>query len=170
LQLVSLQKSPSDTNYLLFNNFSLLKDIIWVILFDDKLVGLFGLGSKDPKKKSFSKKKKELRKLVKEKKYDSALRIGTEILKNNPDENDILFIIGGIYYMKGKYKTAISYFEKSLEIATHDVEVLILNANSYFRLGSFKQAIHCCDTIKEIDPKNKGVIELLEKIKSAQNN
>jgi tetratricopeptide (TPR) repeat protein len=134
------------------------------------LVGLFGLGSKDPTKKSISKKKKELRKLVKAKKYDSALRIGSEILQKNPDENDVLFIIGGIYYMKGKYRSAISYFEKSLEIATHDVEVLILTANSNFRLGNFKQAIICCETIKEIDPKNKAVEDLLEKIKSAKNN
>ena len=65
------------------------------------MVGLFGLGSKDPNKKGISKKKKELRKLVKEKKYDSALRIGSQILKDNPDENDVLFIIGGIYYLKG---------------------------------------------------------------------
>jgi len=141
-----------------------------VLRVDDKLVGLFGLGSKDPEKKNISKKKKELRKLVKAKKYDSALRIGSEILKKNPQENDILFIMGGIYYMKTKYRTAISYFEKSLEIATHDVEVLILNANSYFKLGNFKQAIGCCNTIKEIDPKNKAVAELLEKIESAKNN
>ena len=128
------------------------------------MVGLFGFGSKDPNKKNILKKKKELKRLVKEKKYDSALNIGTEILKKNPEENDVLFIIGGIFYMKGKYRTAISYFEKSLEIATHDVEVLILNANSNFRLGNFKQAKHCCDIIKEIDPKNKAVQELLEKI------
>ena len=129
---------------------------------------MFGLGSKDPIKKSISKKKKELRKLVKEKRYDSALRVGTEILKKNPDENDVLFIIGGIYYMKGKYRTAITHFEKSLLIGTHDVEVLILNANSHFRLGNFKQAIACCETIKEIDPKNKAVKELLEKIDLAK--
>ena len=132
------------------------------------MVGLFGFASKDPNKKNISKKKKELKKLVKEKKYDSALNIGTEILKKNPDENDVLFIMGGIYYMKGKYRTAISYFEKSLKIATHDVEVLILNANSYFRLGNFKQATSCCETIKEIDPKNKAVKELLEKIDSTK--
>ena len=137
---------------------------------NDKLVGLFGLGSKDPEKKNISKKKKELRQLVKGKKYDSALIIGSEILKKNPQENDVLFILGGIYYMKTKYRTAISYFERSLEIATHDVEVLILNANSYFRLGNFKQAISCCNTIKEIDPKNKAVAELLEKIESANKN
>ena len=132
------------------------------------MVGLFGLGSKDPHKKNISKKKKELRKLVKDKKYDSALRIGSEILKKNPDENDVLFILGGIYYMKGKYRTAISYFEKSLKIATHDVEVLILNANSYYRLGNFKQALTCCETIKEIDPKNKDVVELIGKIESTK--
>ena len=136
--------------------------------FHSRLVGLFGLGSKDPEKKNVSKKKKELRKLVKEKKYDSALRIGDEILKKTPYENDVLFIIGGIYYMKGKYRTAITYFEKSLEIATHDVEVLILEANSYFRLGNFAKAIGCCDKIKEIDPKNKAVKELSEKIESAK--
>ena len=108
--------------------------------------------------------------MVKDKKYDSALRIGSEILNHNPDENDVLFIIGGIYYMKGKYRTAISYFEKSLEIATHDIEVLILIANSYFRLRDFKKAIDHLDTIKEIDPKNKSVKELLEKIESSKNN
>ena len=108
--------------------------------------------------------------MVKEKKYDSALRIGNEILEKNPEENDVLFIVGGIYYMKGKYKTAISYFEKSLTIATYDVEVLILNANAYFRLGNFTQALSCCEKIKEIDPKNKDASELLEKINSAKNN
>jgi tetratricopeptide (TPR) repeat protein len=128
------------------------------------LVGLFGFGSKNTDKKNIIKKKKDLKKLVKEKKYDSALKIGTEILKKNPDENDVLFIMGGIYYLRGKYRTAINYFEKSLQIATHDVEVLILNANSYYRLGNLKQAKSCCDTIKEIDPNNKDVKELMEKI------
>lgn len=128
------------------------------------MVGLFGFGSKNTDKKNIIKKKKDLKKLVKEKKYDSALKIGTEILKKNPDENDVLFIMGGIYYLRGKYRTAINYFEKSLQIATHDVEVLILNANSYYRLGNLKQAKSCCDTIKEIDPNNKDVKELMEKI------
>ena len=70
--------------------------------------------------------------------------------------------------MKGKYRTAITYFEKSLEIATHDVEVLILEANSYFRLGNFTKALSCCNKIKEIDPKNKAVKELTEKIEAAK--
>lgn len=129
------------------------------------MVGLFG---KTPEIKQISQKKKELRKLVKQKQYDAALKIGSEILQKIPEENDVLFIVGGIHYMKNQYKTAISYFDKSLKIATFDIEVLLLKANSHYYLGEHKQAIQCCNKIKEIDPKNKAVSELLSKIESAK--
>jgi len=129
------------------------------------LVGLFG---KNPEIKQISQKKKELRKLVKQKQYDAALKIGSEILQKIPEENDVLFIVGGIHYMKNQYKTAISYFDKSLKIATFDTEVLLLKANSHYYLGEHKQAIQCCTKIKEIDPKNKAVSELLSKIEYAK--
>ena len=129
------------------------------------MVGLF---SKNPEIKQISQKKKELRKLVKQKQYDAALKIGSEILQKIPEENDVLFIVGGIYYMKNQHKTAISYFDKSLKIATFDTEVLLLKANSHYHLGEHKQAIQCCTKIKEIDPKNKAVSELLSKIESAK--
>ena len=133
------------------------------------LVGLFSKNSKNSEIKHTSQKKKELRKLVKQKQYDIALKIGLEILQKIPEENDVLFIVGGIYYLKNNYSSAISYFEKSLEIGTFDTEVLILKANSHYHLGENKQAIQCCEKIKEIDPKNKAVSELLSKIKSAKN-
>ena len=132
------------------------------------MVGLFGKNPKDSERKQTSQKKKELRKLVKQKQYDVALKIGTEILQKIPEENDVLFIVGGIYYMKNKYKSAISYFEKALEIATFDTDVLILKANSHYHLGEHKQAIQCCAKIREIDSKNKAVSELLLKIESAK--
>ena len=132
------------------------------------MVGLFGKNPKDSERKQTSQKKKELRKLVKQKQYDVALKIGTEILQKIPEENDVLFIVGGIYYMKNKYKSAISYFEKALEIATFDTDVLILKANSHYHLGEHKQAIQCCEKIREIDSKNKAVSELLLKIESAK--
>ena len=132
------------------------------------MVGLFSKNSKNSEIKQTSQKKKELRKLVKQKQYDAALKMGSEILQKVPEENDVLFIVGGIYYMKNKYRDAISYFEKSLEIATFDTEVLILKANSHYYLGEHKQAIQCCNKIKEIDPKNKAASELLLKIESAK--
>ena len=51
-----------------------------------------------------------------------------------------------------------------LEISSFDPETLLLKANSHFKLGQYKKSISCCEKIKEIDPKNKGALELLEKI------
>ena len=130
------------------------------------MVGLFNKNPKNSEIKHTQKKK--LRKLVKQKQYDAALKIGSEILQKIPEENDVLFIVGGIHYMKNNYRSAILYFEKALEIATFDIDVLTLKANSHYYLGEHKQAIQCCQKIKEIDPKNKAVSELLSKIKSAK--
>ena len=128
---------------------------------------MFSRSPKDPQKKKNREKLKELRKLVKDKKYAEAIKIGTEYLKKVPENHDVLFIVGGIYFMKKKYKTAISYFEKALDIGSYDIDVLILKANAHYELGENKNAIKCCDKVKEIEPKNKAVIELLEKIKSS---
>ena len=128
------------------------------------LVGLFSRAPKDPQKKKNAEKIKQIKKLVKEKKYSEALKSGTEYLQKVPNNPDMLFIVGGIYYMNKKYKTAISYFEKSLEIGSYDVEVLLLKAYSHQKLGENKQAVECCDKIKEVDPKNKAVAELLSQL------
>jgi len=126
------------------------------------LVGLFSRTTKDLQQKENIEKFKEIKKLVKEKKYTAALKSGIEYLKTTPNHHDVLFIVGGIYYMKNNYKTAISYFDRSLEIGSHDIDVLLLKAYSHQKLGQNKRIIQCCDKIREIDPKNKAVSELLE--------
>ena len=128
------------------------------------LVGLFNRTPKDPAKQQNRQNIKEIRRLVKAKKYDDALRIGLDYLKNVPEHHDVLFIVGGVFYMQKKYKTAISYFDRALAIGSYDVEVLSLKANAHHCLGENKLAIQCCRKIKEIDPKNKFVLELLAKI------
>ncbi len=130
------------------------------------LIGFFSKTPKDPQQKENIQKFKELKKLVKEKNYTVALKSGIEYLKKTPNHHDVLFIVGGIYYLKNEYKTAISYFDRSLEIGSHDVDVLLLKAYSHQKLGENKRAIQCCDKIREIDPKNKAVSELLEQLNS----
>ena len=130
------------------------------------MVGLFSRTPEDLRIKENIQKFKQIKKLVKEKKYSDALKSGTEYLKKTPNHHDVLFIVGGIYYMKNNLNTAISYFDKSLEIGSHDIDVLLLKAYSHQKLGENKQAIQCCETIMEIDPKNKSVTELLDQINS----
>lgn len=136
---------------------------MWV-LFLIAILGLFRRGQKISSAKNVIERKKELRKFVKQKQYDKVLKTGNEILEKNPHDPDVLFIVGGIYYMRNKLKTAITYFDRALEIAEYDTQVLLLKANAHFRLSDTSKSIQCCDKIREIDPKNKGVKELQEKI------
>lgn len=124
-----------------------------------------GLFSTNPKIQEIHNMRKQLRKLVKQKQHNDALKLGLEILQKAPYEQNVLFIVGGIHYMRNQYQTAIPYFEKALDIGAYDVEVLTLKANSHYFLGEPKKALACCEKIKEIDPKNKAVAELLSKIK-----
>ena len=128
------------------------------------MVGLFSRTPKDPNLKNNIKKFKEFKKLVKDKKYAEALKSGTEFLRKVPNHHDALFMVGSIYYLKNKYRTAISYFDKSLEIGEYDVDVLLLKAYSHQKLSENKRAIQCCEKIKEIDPKNKSVQQLLAEL------
>ena len=128
------------------------------------MTGLFRKTSKNKETESLRSKKSELKKLVKENKYSSIFKIGSEILDKNPDDLDVLFILGGLCYMNEKFSKAISYFYKVLEISSFDTEALLLKANSHFKLKQYADSISCCEKITEIDPKNKGVQELLEKI------
>jgi len=130
------------------------------------LVGLFSRKPKDSQQEANTQKFKEIKKLVKQKKYSDALKSGTEYLKKTPNHHDVLFIVGGIYYMDDKYETAISYFDRSLEIGSHDIDVLLLKAYSHQKLGENKQVIQCCNIIQEIDPKNEAVSKLLEQLNS----
>ena len=130
------------------------------------MVGLFSRSPKDPNIKKNAEKIKELKKLVKEKKYDEAFKSGTEYLRKVPSNPDVLFTVGGICYLKKKYKTAIFYFDKALEIGSYDTEALLLKAYSHQKLGEKKKAIQCCEKIQEVDSKNKAVLELLEQLNS----
>ena len=127
-----------------------------------------GLFHKSIEQKEIIKRKKELKTLVKEKQYDKVLQTGSEILEKRPSDLDVLFIIGGIHYMRGKYETSISYFDKILEISSYDTETLLLKANAMFQLGKYHESIKCCNKIREIDPKNKSILELLSKINTKQ--
>ena len=130
------------------------------------MLGLFGKTPKDPNLKENQKKFKEFKKLMKEKKYSEALKVGLVLLRKVPNHQDTLFMVGSIYYMKNKYKTALSYLDKSLEIGEYDTDALLLKAYSHQKLGDTKRAISCCKKIKDVDPKNKSVKQFLEQLES----
>ena len=118
-----------------------------------------GLFTKNPRRK--------LRKLVKEKKYDEALKYGHEVEKSLDHDPDISFIIGTIYFIIGDAQKTISYMNKTLEIGQFDIDALSIKASVFMKQKKKSQVIQCCEKIREVDPKNKALKEIeqeLEKI------
>ena len=133
------------------------------------MIILVGLFSKTPEDIAFKKnieQFKKFKKLVKGKKYPEALKLGLDYLEKVPYNHDALFTIGGIYYLKNKYRTAISFFDRALETGDSDVEVLLMKAYSHQKLQEDKIAIDCCEKIQDLDPKNKSVPNLLSELNS----
>ena len=128
------------------------------------MVGLFGRTPKDPQQKRNAEKIKEFKKLIKAQQYDRALKLGVSYLSDVPNNHDILFSVGGIYYLKKRYRTAISYFDRALKIGSYDVEVLLLKAYSHQKLNEKAAAIKCCKKIQEVDPKNKNASRMLSEM------
>jgi|TARA_Y100000389_G_scaffold51402_1_gene47106 tetratricopeptide (TPR) repeat protein len=130
------------------------------------LVGLF---SKTPEDIAFKKnieQFKKFKKLVKGKKYPEALKLGLDYLEKVPYNHDALFTIGGMYYLKNKYRTAISFFDRALETGDSDVEVLFMKAYSHQKLQENSIALDCCKKIQDLDPKNKSLSNLLSELNS----
>lgn len=128
------------------------------------MTGLFSRSPKDPQLQKNIQTLKEVKKLVRKKRYPEALKLGTAYLQKVPNNHDVLFTVGGIYYMKNQYRTAISYFDKALAIGSYDIDVLLLKAYSHQKLSENNKAVKCCKKIQEIDPKNKAVLALLAEL------
>ena len=125
------------------------------------MAGLFSRAPKDKQPKENVRMLKEFQKSVREKKYGPALGLGKKYLQRVPGNHDVLFSMGGMHYMRGEYRTAISYFGRALEIGSYDVEVLLLKAYSHQKLSENGDAADCCRRILEVDPKNQKVADLL---------
>lgn len=133
------------------------------------MIILVGLFSKTPEDIEFKKnidQFKKFKKLVKKKQYPEALKLGLDYLEKVPYNHDALFAIGGIYYLKNKFRTAISYFDRALETGDTDVEVLLLKAYAHQKLQENQISLDCCKKIQNIDPKNKSMINLLSELNS----
>lgn len=115
----------------------------------------------DPQKKKNVRMVKEVRRMVKEKRYGPALKAGIEYLREVPENHDILFIVGGIYYMQRRYTAALPYFERALGIGRYDTEVLALKAQCHRHLGQKSRAEECWRDILEVDPKNAEALRML---------
>ena len=120
--------------------------------------------NRDPKKRQNSEKLKQLRDLVKKKRFTEAIECGNEYIKAVPNNPDALFILAGVYYMNKDLKSTLRYINRALDIATYDIDMLLLKAYVHHDLKQDKIALECCLKVQEIDPKNQDVTRLCSQL------
>ena len=112
----------------------------------------------------FSYPKRKLRKLVKQGEYKEAVEFGKKLEEKNPNDPDLLFIMGSIFYILKDAKTSLNYFNRVLEINDYDKEALLLKANVHIFLKEFDIAKDCCNKVLEVDPENNEAKNILKGI------
>ncbi len=109
--------------------------------------------------------KNRIKKLVKEGEYKEALELGKSLEEKNPNDHDILFILGSIYYILEDTKNSLHYFDKVLAFRENDTEALLLKANVHLYLKENKMVINCCNKILEVDPNHEQAKKILNHLK-----
>ena len=117
----------------------------------------------------FNYPKRKMRKLVDNGDYEGALELGHILEKEKKYQYDeqLLFIIGSVYYILGNADKSLEYLDKSLEISSNDTEALLLKANVHIHLKEKDIAIDCCRKILEIDEENWKVKDLLSDLENS---
>ena len=117
----------------------------------------------------FNYPKRKMRKLVDNGDYEGALELGHNLEKEKKYQYDeqLLFIIGSVYYILGNADKSLEYLDKSLEISSNDTEALLLKANVHIHLKEKDIAIDCCRKILEIDEENWKVKDLLSDLENS---
>ena len=115
----------------------------------------------------FSYPKRRLKKLVKEGEYKEAVEFGKSLEQKNPNDADLLFIMGGLFYILKDAKTTLNYFDRVLKIIGYDQETLLLKANVHVFLKEFDVAIECCNKVLEVDFENMEAKNILERIQTS---
>ena len=114
----------------------------------------------------FSYPKRKLKKLVKEGEYKQAVEFGESLLKKNPDDADLHFMMGSIFYILKDAKPSLFYFDKVLELKGYDSETLILKANVHVFLKEYDTAIECCKKVLGKDPENNEARNILRQLET----
>ncbi|WP_428326546.1 tetratricopeptide repeat protein [Nitrosopumilus sp.] len=116
------------------------------------MVGLF----KHPKRK--------IKKLIKQGNYEEAIQLGKSLESEYSDDSDFMFIVGSVYFLVDEPKKALPYFEKAFQLNQNDIEMLRLKTNVHLALEQKDEAIHCCERILNIDPKNHEAHDLIDQL------
>lgn len=73
-------------------------------------------------------------------------------IKENPKDIPSLVQLGNVYYDSGKFKEAILYYQKSLELDSKNYEVMTDMGSAYFALNNLDKALEVFQKVNQERP------------------
>ncbi|MDB2617304.1 tetratricopeptide repeat protein, partial [Candidatus Pelagibacter bacterium] len=93
-------------------------------------------------------------KKFKERKLLESLQIFKKLKKSNPNNIDILFFLGNIYYELNDLKQSVLYYEQSYNKVANSPLIINNYANALQSLGKFERAKKLFQDLIKLNPKN----------------
>ncbi|MBT4890204.1 MAG: FkbM family methyltransferase [Rhodospirillales bacterium] len=87
-----------------------------------------------------------------------------KILENNPDQSDVLHILGMINFATGRKKESIDHISRAIEINPKNSAAHINLGNSYVAIEQFESALACYKKAYEITPDSFGYYLRIAKV------
>ena len=81
-----------------------------------------------------------------------------ERLKNEPNNADLLYKIGNLYYDAQQFPEAVTYYEKSLKINPKQTDVRTDMGTAYYYMGQPDRALQEYDEVLKIDDKHANAL------------
>lgn len=77
---------------------------------------------------------------------------------SNPNDTNLLFQIGEMYFKRNEYSNAVTYFNKLLAIKPEDAMALEFVGNAQHNMSKYKEAIVTYEKVMAVKPDNKKVL------------
>lgn len=92
------------------------------------------------------------------KKIDQAVKMLNDILERRPQDISLMYGIADVCYHSGRYKQAISYWDRVLEQDNKNAHALYKIGLSYIKMGKNEDGTKLCDQAIAMDP-SLGVLK-----------
>ena len=92
-------------------------------------------------------------------KHEKAVDLLKEVLKNRPQDKEVLYIVAESYYKAKKYQEAINYWDKVLALDQKNAHALYMIGMAYQKKGDKQKGMQLCDKAIEMDPSLKSLRE-----------
>lgn len=86
-----------------------------------------------------------------------------EVLKNKPEDKEILYNVAEAYYKSKKYQEAIDFWDKLLTLDPKNAHALYMIGMSYQKKGDKQKGAQLCDRAIEMDPSLKNLREEIKR-------